>query len=153
MKLNIQSKKFNRYFERGFTLMELLIVMAIIGILASIVLVLLTGAREKGQDSSIKTQMLSLRSQAEIYGVNNGGSYDGLFTGNNTWASETDPSVQAILTGINGQTTVHTAGSSSGAWAAQAQFKEDTSQYLCVDSTIAAEEGTDPLLAGDTVCP
>lgn len=135
----------------GFTLLELLVVVAIIGILTAVVMISTSTSRKKGQDSSIKSQMVSLRSQAELYFSINS-NYNNLFTSNNTWAS-TDNNINAILVGVDKQTTTHTAGSSSSAWAAQAQLKLDPTQYFCVDSTFTNKTGTVALAAGGTVCP
>ncbi len=58
--------------KKGFTLIELLVVISIIGLLSSIVLASLKSARDKGGDAAIKENMVSLRTQAEIYYSNNG---------------------------------------------------------------------------------
>ena len=63
--------------EKGFTLIELLVVIAIIGILASIVLVSLNDARNRGYDAEIKAELAQIRNAVEMYYDDNGGTYAG----------------------------------------------------------------------------
>ncbi|MBU0750046.1 prepilin-type N-terminal cleavage/methylation domain-containing protein, partial [Patescibacteria group bacterium] len=56
---------------RGFTLIELLVVIAIIGILSSVVLVSLSTARAKANDSRRLSDMKELRSALELYYTDN----------------------------------------------------------------------------------
>ncbi len=137
--------------SRGFTLIELLVVIAIIGILSAIVLASLGNARSQGKDAAISEEMSSLRAQAELFYTSNN-TYAALFTGNNTWASA-DANIQSILTAVNVNTAVHTAGSAAGAWAAEAQLTTAGAGYFCVDSTGVAKKTANVLAAGGTVCP
>lgn len=131
-------------------------VIAIIGILSSVVLASLNSARAKGKDASLTGSLSSLRAQAELF-YSTGNTYTSLFTGNNTWAS-TDTSVSNLLTAANTQNGAGTefAGSSATAWAAQAQLPSSvggTASYFCVDSTGIAKTGATAMTAGATVCP
>jgi prepilin-type N-terminal cleavage/methylation domain-containing protein len=54
-----------KVINRGFTLIELLVVIAIIGILASIVLVSLNSARNKGKDTRVISDVNQVRTQLE----------------------------------------------------------------------------------------
>lgn len=53
--------------NRGFTLVELLVVVAILGILTSIVLVSLGTANTSGADGAVKTNISNIRAQAQLY--------------------------------------------------------------------------------------
>ncbi len=63
--------------NKGFTLLELLVVIAIIGILSTIVMVSLSGARQRAQDASIQSYINQIRAQAELHHISEG-SYAGL---------------------------------------------------------------------------
>jgi len=52
---------------KGFTLVEILIVVVILGILAAIVIPQFTNASESAKASSLTTQLQTLRSQIELY--------------------------------------------------------------------------------------
>lgn len=64
--------KFDQIKKRnaGFSLVELLIVITIIGILSTIVLSSVSKSRERAYDSKIKQQLSGFRTAAEIYFVN-----------------------------------------------------------------------------------
>ena len=53
--------------KSGFTLVEILIVVIILGILAAIVIPQFTSASEDARESSVKSQLQSLRTQIQLY--------------------------------------------------------------------------------------
>lgn len=63
--------------EDGFTLMELLVVMLILGILMSIALVAFLNQREKADDTQAKSNARTLMTAMETCGNDKGGSYAG----------------------------------------------------------------------------
>lgn len=53
--------------QKGFTLIEILVVIAIINILSTVVLVVLNGAKDKATEARVKSQLKSMNSQALLY--------------------------------------------------------------------------------------
>ena len=76
---------------RGFTLIELLVVIAIIGILSAVVLASLNTARSKGNDAAVRSNLDTIRVQAELYYDSTSNNY-----GTQAW---TNPCTAAAATG------------------------------------------------------
>ncbi|MAJ46901.1 MAG: hypothetical protein CBC35_06470 [Planctomycetes bacterium TMED75] len=67
--------RFSRQIQhRGFTLIEILIVVVILGILSSIVIPQFTNATEEAEETSSRAQLNILRGQMSMYWVTNGSS-------------------------------------------------------------------------------
>lgn len=63
--------KVSKRNTRGFTLIEILIVVVILGILAAIVIPQFSSASQEASISSVRSQLQTLRSQVELYRVQN----------------------------------------------------------------------------------
>ncbi len=58
--------------QQGFTIVELLIVIIVIGILAALVLVTFTGVQQKARNTERQTDVKAVASHLEVYNAQNG---------------------------------------------------------------------------------
>lgn len=67
--------------ESGFTLVELLVVMLILGLLAAIAIPAFFNQRDKARDADAKASVRTAQTAIETYATDNGGSYAGATAG------------------------------------------------------------------------
>ncbi len=146
-----------------------MVVIAIIGVLASVVLAAVNSARSKGADSAVKANLASTRPQAELFYDANSYSYDGGSSATdlcNSAASVGSPAVKGIYPGVyaaaqamsiasvtinNASATsasTVTCNSASTAWAAESPLK--TGGFWCVDSGGSSKYSATALLTSAT---
>lgn len=134
-------------FKKGFTLIELLVVVAIIGILASVVLVTMSGTRNKGGDAAVKANLRTIQNQSEIFFLNNSNLY--LPSGGATFTIATCPAYSASGTNMLARDSTIAAAiaeavnrggngsscyNSSGVWAVAVGLRSSATASWCVDS-------------------
>jgi prepilin-type N-terminal cleavage/methylation domain-containing protein len=99
--------------ESGFTLVELLFVMLIIGLLAAIAIPSFFNQREKANDASAKEDAHTAQVAIETYATDNGGGYGGA----------TATNLKGIETALNNATLTVTAADGSGTAAATDNYR------------------------------
>ncbi|MCL5782036.1 MAG: type II secretion system GspH family protein [Patescibacteria group bacterium] len=133
--------------NKGFTLIELLVVIAIIGILASVVLVSLGSARQKGQDAKIQEQVSSIRAAAEIYAGNNNSNYNICSAG-----SGDTTGVYTLTQSATYNNATVTCNSDANSWAVSVPLASGSGNW-CADSTGASRKIASALGSGVKACP
>lgn len=134
-------------FQTGFTIIELLTTIAIIGILAAVILTSLNDARVQGIGAKIKTEMDAITKRATIDN-NNLLTYDTVCGSNGV---PTSTAILNLITSINSLASSSvTCNSNSAAYAVSAPVD---AAYWCVDNTGARKEIPDALTAGQLACP
>jgi len=137
--------------KKGFTLVEVLIVVTITGIILSIIMITVGSARDKAKDAAIKANLSGIRSEGEVYATDNPGS------GYTNFCSSTKMGEykNAVL-GLNKEGLGCRESLDGKEWAACADLVYEAGSYWCVDWQANAK-----IIAGDcnpttwsnTTCP
>ena len=113
--------------DKGFTLVELLIVIVILGILATVTVFAVRGITDQGQKSACETDKVTLQTAVEAYIAQNGNTL-GLA------ASETDLIAGGLLTSYSPNYNVSSGNVTAG-------------NQVVVAAAVAAPTATPPRLA------
>lgn len=96
-------------YSKGFTAIELMTVVVIIGILASLVFPRLIAAQNRAKDASTKANLHSLQNILELYGVDWGSTYPV-----NVSQVENEPSVSKVLSTLTSMKNPYSLRSGNG---------------------------------------
>lgn len=120
--------------SKGFTIIELLVVVAIIAVLTGIVLVNVTSYINKGKDAAIKGNLSTILTNGAVFYDTNA-SYTGFC------ADATVTAPQAAILAAGGVSTC-TVDVGNTAWCACSTLKVTSGNVFCVDSTGYKKETT-----------
>lgn len=112
--------------NKAFTLLELLVVIAVIGILASVVMVSLSNSKTKARDAKRKTDLNQLAQAMELYGYDNNGSYMGSWG----WAGNYGP---GSLLDVPGLTPTYIPKVPNDASFSYMYWRKDWIGYTCLN--------------------
>lgn len=138
--------------KRGFTLLELLVVVGLIAILSTVVVIALNTARGRGGDTSVKTNLRTVANQAGLFFLDNTNSY--LPAGGSTFAIATCPAynpagtnmlsrdsviADAIAKAVNDGGNSSSCYNSATLWAVAVGLKSSPTSSWCIDNTGTAK--------------
>jgi general secretion pathway protein G len=125
---------------KGFTLVEILIVVVILGILAAIVVPQFTNAANEARTGNVATQVSTIENQLELWAARNGGSYPDLATAGETWQDLVDDGFfkEIPVNPFSGTSTI-SAWDSTGVGASSVLYDDSTGwNYDAATGNIAA---------------
>jgi type IV pilus assembly protein PilA len=135
--------------ESGFTLVELLVVMLILGILAAIAIPSFFNQRDKARDADAKALVRTAETATETYATDNNGSYSGV-------TAAGLKGIEATLNQAGAGLAVVTPSGSAGDTAGKSYKVSVTSSTGNVFSITRHDDGTTALTCtatGNAGCP
>jgi prepilin-type N-terminal cleavage/methylation domain-containing protein len=120
------------YMKKGFTIIELVVVVAIIGVLSTVILASVTQYINKSKDANVIGNLAILVSAGEVYYNGNQSRYNGFCNSSVVTNAETEIPKSSLPSCDTGICCFEDAG--GDAWVACAQLFIDTDKAYCVDS-------------------
>ncbi len=145
----IKNKIKNMQKQKGFTIIELIVVIAIIAVLAAIVMVNVTSYIAKGKDVSIRGNLSTALTNAAVY-------YDAI-SNYTTVCADTLYGFKTAYDAAAALSGAESCADSIDKWCACSQLVSDVTKYFCVDYTGTKKEtlitcATDCADGTDYVC-
>ncbi len=134
--LTNENKNIIRY---GFTLIEILIVVVILGILAAVVVPQFTNAADDANDAAVRSQLQTLRGQIELFRAQNSSDPDLLGTG---WTDmiDNDYLMLAPNNPLSSTSTVASAAAANVGWVWRDKGNGTFALYACDSDGTEFEE-------------
>lgn len=120
--------------KKGFTLVEMLVVIGIVGILATLVLVVMASSRSKAADVRIKNDVRQMRWLAEL-------AYDAQKGSFINWSTYGDVigdynKLKADIDDAHGSVVTISVGEADGqSFCVSAPLKSDSGKHYCIDGS------------------
>lgn len=138
--------------SKGFTLIEILIVITIIGILSSIVAVSLRGASDRAKNTKIVTSVVQVRTIAEVMYVQEVSGYQNLCSANTL--NINNESLLILKNDIEHHGGAITCHASTRSYCLSVVLIGDTPRWFCIDDEGNNEEisAGNPCLNAESLC-
>ncbi len=135
--------------KKGFTLIELMVVIAIIAILATVVLVALQGARDAAEDSKRKSAVTQIRSIAEIYYATKGDQKYTDFDAQTVEGVYDEKDLDHLMSNVDFDITV---GAGDNSYCASTPLKSNPDEIFCISNVEGPETYDTSVDDVDVIC-